>query len=94
MRTSSKGARPCGTPSLWAFHRGSGMTLWVPVRDESAVVNGLRSYCWWVAAGSRFRMASAPGVRITAADPAPAEVARPVSDFAAVLGESEASYGG
>ncbi|MGW2212991.1 aminotransferase class I/II-fold pyridoxal phosphate-dependent enzyme [Streptomyces sp. NPDC001781] len=73
---------------------GSGMNLWVPVRDESAVVNGLRSRGWWVAAGARFRLASAPGVRITTTDLEPPEAARLASDFAAVLGESEATYGG
>ncbi|MEW2157982.1 aminotransferase class I/II-fold pyridoxal phosphate-dependent enzyme [Streptomyces sp. NPDC007189] len=77
-----------------ASHAVSGMNLWVPVRDESAVVNGLRSYGWWVAAGARFRLASGPGVRITAAGLTPAEAARLASDFAAVLGESEATYGG
>jgi hypothetical protein len=70
------------------------MNLWVPVRDESAVVNGLRSYGWWVAAGARFRLASGPGVRITAAGLAPADAARLASDFAAVIVESEATYGG
>ncbi|MGW4198916.1 aminotransferase class I/II-fold pyridoxal phosphate-dependent enzyme [Streptomyces sp. NPDC005004] len=75
-------------------HGVSGLNLWVPVRDESAVVNGLRSRGWWVAAGARFRLASAPGVRITTADLEPPEAARLASDFAAVLGESEATYGG
>jgi DNA-binding transcriptional MocR family regulator len=75
-------------------HAVSGMNVWVPVRDESDVVNGLRSYGWWVAAGSRFRIASAPGVRITVAELEPADAARLASDFAAVLGESEATYGG
>ncbi|WP_369239690.1 aminotransferase class I/II-fold pyridoxal phosphate-dependent enzyme [Streptomyces sp. R21] len=75
-------------------HAVSGMNVWVPVRDESDVVNGLRSYGWWVAAGSRFRLASAPGVRITVAELEPVDAARLASDFAAVLGESEATYGG
>ncbi|MGQ4384589.1 aminotransferase class I/II-fold pyridoxal phosphate-dependent enzyme [Streptomyces sp. SAS_270] len=75
-------------------HAVSGMNVWVPVRDESDVVNGLRSYGWWVAAGSRFRLASAPGVRLTVAELEPADAARLASDFAAVLGESEATYGG
>ncbi|MFJ4603278.1 hypothetical protein [Streptomyces griseoluteus] len=70
------------------------MNLWVPVRDESAVVNGLRSRGWWVAAGARFRLASAPGVRITTAELRPPEAVRLASDFAAVLSESEATYGG
>ncbi|MFF3913842.1 aminotransferase class I/II-fold pyridoxal phosphate-dependent enzyme [Streptomyces sp. NPDC001852] len=77
-----------------ASHAASGMNVWVPVRDESAVVNGLRSYGWWVAAGARFRLASGPGVRITAAGLEPADAARLASDFATVLGESEATYGG
>jgi DNA-binding transcriptional MocR family regulator len=72
----------------------SGMNVWVPVRDESAVVNGLRSYGWWVAAGARFRLLSGPGVRISVAELGPADAARLASDFAAVLGESEATYGG
>ncbi|MGW3113278.1 aminotransferase class I/II-fold pyridoxal phosphate-dependent enzyme [Streptomyces sp. NPDC001091] len=77
-----------------AAHGVSGMNLWVPVRDESAVVNGLRSRGWWVAAGARFRLASEPGVRISTAALQPTEARRLASDFAAVLGESEATYGG
>ncbi|MFD4789793.1 hypothetical protein ACFWN1_22585 [Streptomyces sp. NPDC058459] len=63
-------------------------------RGESAVVNGLRSRGWWVAAGARFRPASGQGVRITTTELGPPEAARLASDFAAVLGESEATYGG
>ncbi|MGW3194669.1 aminotransferase class I/II-fold pyridoxal phosphate-dependent enzyme [Streptomyces sp. NPDC001118] len=77
-----------------ASHAASGLNLWAPVRDESAVVNGLRSYGWWVAAGARFRLSSGPGVRITTAGLEPADAARLASDFAVVLGESEATYGG
>lgn len=75
-------------------HGVSGLNVWVPVRDESAVVNGLRSYGWWVAAGARFRTSAAPGVRISVAELPPADAVRLASDFAAVLGESEATYGG
>ncbi|MBC9727001.1 aminotransferase class I/II-fold pyridoxal phosphate-dependent enzyme [Streptomyces sp. TRM68367] len=75
-------------------HGASGMNVWVPVGDESAVVNGLRSYGWWVAAGARFRLSSGPGVRISVAGLEPAEAARLASDFTVVLGESEATYGG
>ncbi|MFJ3642820.1 hypothetical protein ACIPRD_24065 [Streptomyces sp. NPDC090108] len=77
-----------------ASHGACGMNLWVPVRDASAVVNGLRSYGWWVAAGARFRPASGPGVRISSAGLAKSGAERPAPDFAAVLGESEAAYGG
>ncbi|MGP4050995.1 aminotransferase class I/II-fold pyridoxal phosphate-dependent enzyme [Streptomyces sp. 2A115] len=75
-------------------HGVSGMNVWVPVRDESAVVNGLRSHGWWVAAGARFRLESGPGVRISVAALEQADAARLASDFAIVLGESEATYGG
>ena len=75
-------------------HGVSGMNVWVPVRDESAVVNGLRSRGWWVAAGARFRLSAPPGVRITSAGLRSADAARLASDFACVLGESETTYGG
>ncbi|WP_307821658.1 aminotransferase class I/II-fold pyridoxal phosphate-dependent enzyme [Streptomyces coffeae] len=77
-----------------AAHGASGMNVWVPVRDEAAVVNGLRTHGWWVAAGARFRLASAPGVRITTAGLAAADAGPLAADLAAVLGESQATYGG
>ncbi|MEU7283566.1 aminotransferase class I/II-fold pyridoxal phosphate-dependent enzyme [Streptomyces sp. NPDC045431] len=77
-----------------AAHGASGLNVWVPVRDESAVVNGLRSYGWWVAAGARFRIAAPTAVRVTTATLEPSGAARLASDFAGVLGESEAMYGG
>lgn len=77
-----------------AAHGVSGMNVWVPVVDESGVVNGLRSRGWWVAAGFRFRIASGPGVRISTAGLEPGDAVRLASDFAEVLGESEATYGG
>ncbi|NUS14075.1 MAG: GntR family transcriptional regulator, partial [Streptomyces sp.] len=76
-----------------AAHGRSGLNVWVPVRDESAVVNGLRSRGWWVAAGARFRVASGPGVRITTADLEVADAPRLASDFAAALTDSPDTYG-
>ncbi|GGT47521.1 GntR family transcriptional regulator [Streptomyces purpureus] len=75
-------------------HGVSGINVWVPVRDESAVVNGLRSRGWWVAAGARFRISAPTAVRITTAGLTVDEAARLAADFAGVLGESEATYGG
>ncbi|MFF1695877.1 hypothetical protein ACFVXC_19960 [Streptomyces sp. NPDC058257] len=61
------------------------------MRDESAVVNGSRSHGWWVAAGPRFRIATPAAVRITTATLEVTDTARLATDFAAVLGESEAT---
>ncbi|MFF3761813.1 aminotransferase class I/II-fold pyridoxal phosphate-dependent enzyme [Streptomyces sp. NPDC002185] len=72
----------------------SGLNVWVPVRDESAVVNGLRTQGWWVAAGTRFRVAAPPAVRITTARLSPSDAVRLAADFAEVLGDAQATYGG
>ncbi|GAA0491236.1 aminotransferase class I/II-fold pyridoxal phosphate-dependent enzyme [Streptomyces sp. NPDC046215] len=77
-----------------AAHGAGGLNVWVPVRDEAAVVSGLRSSGWWVAAGARFRIASAPGVRITTAGLEPRDAVRLAADFAGTLGERQATYGG
>ncbi|MFJ2636798.1 aminotransferase class I/II-fold pyridoxal phosphate-dependent enzyme [Streptomyces sp. NPDC087422] len=72
----------------------SGLNVWVPVRDEAAVVNGLRSQGWWVAGGSRFRIGAGPGVRITVADLRVPEAAVLAADFGRVLADSASTYGG
>ncbi|MFE6226227.1 GntR family transcriptional regulator [Streptomyces sp. NPDC057854] len=72
----------------------AGLNVWVPVRDESAVVNGLRTHSWWVAAGARFRIAAPPAVRITASVLLPDAAERLAADFARVLGDAQATYGG
>ncbi|MEU9866081.1 aminotransferase class I/II-fold pyridoxal phosphate-dependent enzyme [Streptomyces sp. NPDC047971] len=72
----------------------SGLNVWVPVRDESAVVNGLRTRGWWVAAGARFRIATPTAVRITTAALGVEAAGRLAADFADVLGEAQATYGG
>ncbi|MEV6673984.1 hypothetical protein [Streptomyces sp. NPDC051162] len=77
-----------------AAHGASGLNVWVPVRDEAAVVNGLRSSGWWVAAGARFRSAAGPGVRVTVTELSPSEAGRFAADFAEALGERQATYGG
>ncbi|WP_078901733.1 aminotransferase class I/II-fold pyridoxal phosphate-dependent enzyme [Actinacidiphila yeochonensis] len=72
----------------------SGLNVWVPVQDESAVVNGLRSQGWWVAAGTRFRIASEPGVRITTAELRTDEAPRLAADLAAAAAGTPGPYGG
>ncbi|WP_079032042.1 aminotransferase class I/II-fold pyridoxal phosphate-dependent enzyme [Streptomyces specialis] len=46
-------------------HGRSGMNVWVPVPDETGAVARLLHAGWAVAPGSRFRLATPPGVRLT-----------------------------
>ncbi len=55
-----------------AFGR-SGMNVWVPVSDEDGVAAALLAAGWAVAKGARFRIRSAPALRITTATLAVAE---------------------
>jgi DNA-binding transcriptional MocR family regulator len=48
-----------------AAHGRSGLNVWVPVREEAPVVRALDAAGWRVLAGERFRLMTAPGVRIT-----------------------------
>ena len=48
-------------------HGSSGLNLWIPVAEESGAIQGLMAAGWAVAAGERFRSASAPAVRVTIA---------------------------
>ena len=48
-------------------HSRSGLNVWVPVQDEAHVVSGMQTAGYAVRAGSRYRLDSPPGVRITTA---------------------------
>ena len=64
----------------------SGLNVWLPVPDESLAVSGLLAAGWAVAAGERFRLASAaPAIRITTSTLRPGEAHRLAADLAAVL---------
>jgi len=45
----------------------TGINVWVPVADEPAAFGSLRDQGWSVAPGSRHRLASPPGLRLTVA---------------------------
>jgi len=48
-------------------HGASGLNVWVPVPDESVAVQAMEERGFAIRAGSRFRIRSAPGVRLTVA---------------------------
>jgi len=50
-----------GVPS----HGRSGLNIWIPVPDETVAITRLLSAGWAAAPGTRFRIGTPPGVRIT-----------------------------
>lgn len=56
-----------------AAYGRSGLNVWVRVREEAPVVRALQDAGWLVSAGERFRLASPPGLRITATTLRPGE---------------------
>ena len=65
-------------------HGRSGFNVWIPVRQETPVVNALAERGWGVMAGERFRLRSAPAIRVTCARLSSSDAER----FAASLAES------
>jgi DNA-binding transcriptional MocR family regulator len=68
-----------------AARGASGLNVWIPVREESAVVEALLEKGWAVTPGERFRLHSPPAVRVTAAALKQHDSERFANDFAAVL---------
>ncbi|MFI6939042.1 aminotransferase class I/II-fold pyridoxal phosphate-dependent enzyme [Streptomyces sp. NPDC050418] len=60
----------------------SGLNVWIPVADETSAVARLVQSGWAVAPGARFRIAAAPGVRITVS-PLDASDIEPLADAVA-----------
>ncbi len=69
-----------------AAHGRSGLNVWVPVPDESVAITRLFAAGWAAAPGSRFRIGSAPGIRVTIADLAAAEIEPLAGAIAAAVG--------
>ncbi|GAB1812774.1 aminotransferase class I/II-fold pyridoxal phosphate-dependent enzyme [Mycobacterium sp. MUNTM1] len=57
-----------------AAHGRSGLNVWVPVPDEAVAVSRLLGAGWAAAPGSRFRMNTPAGIRITISDVTPEEI--------------------
>ena len=63
----------------------SGLNVWIEVRDELSVVQGLGNRGWVVQGGSQYRLESPPAIRVTIADLLPGEATALAADLAAVL---------
>jgi DNA-binding transcriptional MocR family regulator len=66
-------------------HGASGLNVWIPVREETAVVASLAAAGWGVRAGERYRLKSPPAVRATIANLRPIEAEALAADLARIL---------
>lgn len=66
----------------------SGLNVWIPVAEEDATVAGLLSAGWAAAGGARFRIRSAPALRVTIARLDPPDARAFADDLALVLQRS------
>ena len=64
----------------------SGFNVWLPVREETAVVAALLTRGWAVAAGEPFRTRSHPAIRVTTSALDPDDARRLAADLALVTG--------
>ena len=63
----------------------SGLNVWVPVREEAHTVQALLERGWAVMAGERFRLKSAPAIRVTTAAVTPHDSERFAADLADIV---------
>jgi DNA-binding transcriptional MocR family regulator len=66
-------------------HGCSGLNVWIPVREEAAVVHALAERGWGVVAGERFRLQSPPAIRVTCSRLSPTDAERFATDLAESL---------
>jgi len=71
----------------------SGFNVWIPVTHERTPVRLLLDAGWAVSPGERFRVASPPGLRVTAATLLPDDARRFARDLARALQPSNGAYG-
>jgi DNA-binding transcriptional MocR family regulator len=73
----------------------SGLNVWVPVEEETAVVGALLQRGWVVAPGAPYRLPeSAPAIRVTIATLSEPEAVRLAEDLADVLAPARSSRSG
>ena len=66
-------------------HGSSGLNVWIPMPEESAVVQAMFQRGWAVAAGERYRIKTPPAIRVTTASLGPQDAIKFANDIAEVL---------
>jgi DNA-binding transcriptional MocR family regulator len=74
-------------------HGASGLNVWIPVSEESATVQALLQMGWAVKAGERYRIATAPAIRVTISTLEPREAVRFADDLARVIAPARRGSG-
>ncbi|MDP9193617.1 MAG: aminotransferase class I/II-fold pyridoxal phosphate-dependent enzyme [Acidobacteriota bacterium] len=74
-------------------HGASGLNVWIPVSEESATVQALLAAGWAVRAGERYRIASAPAIRVTIATLTPKDALKFADDLARVMAPARRGSG-
>ncbi len=77
-----------------AAHGRSGLYVWIPVADETSAVAGLLQRGWAASPGARYRLHTAPGLRLSVSPLDLEDCPRLVEDVAAVLQRRPASARG
>jgi DNA-binding transcriptional MocR family regulator len=72
-------------PHAIEAHGTSGLNVWIPLREESVVVQALFQRGWAVTAGERYRIKSGPSIRVTIASLDAGDAAAFAADLAEVL---------
>jgi len=62
-----------------------GLNVWIPVPDETQVIQALEAAGWAVAPGARFRLQAPPAIRVTISSLAPVDAASLAGALAAAL---------
>ena len=70
-------------------HGSSGLNVWIPLPEESAVIQSLFQRGWAVAAGERYRIKTPPAIRVTTASLDAQDAHKFANDLAEVLRPSQ-----
>ncbi|HEX6642323.1 MAG TPA: aminotransferase class I/II-fold pyridoxal phosphate-dependent enzyme [Thermoanaerobaculia bacterium] len=74
-------------------HGASGLNVWIPVSEESATVQALLQMGWAVKAGERYRIATAPAIRVTISTLDARDAVRFADDLARVIAPARRASG-